>query len=344
MLNLLIIFGGASGEHEVSCLSAASVLRNINKDKYYVTKIGITKDGRWFKTDASADKIENGEWINEDNIKAILSPDRETHGIVLADGTVQKIDVIFPVMHGDFCEDGCIQGLFELAGIPYVGPGVLSSSVSMDKAATKLFVEKLGIRQAAWYVASPDFTDEDIDKITAKFNFPVFVKPCNAGSSLGAGKASNREELVCAIREAAKVDSKILCEEFIDAREIECAVLGNRDAKASTVGEILPSNEFYDYNAKYIDNKSGLVIPADLPEKTAEEIRTYAVKIFKALQCRCLSRVDFFVHKKTGEVYFNEINTLPGFTSISMYPKLWGASGIPYSELIDKLIEYAQKL
>ena len=344
MLNLLILFGGMSGEHEVSCRSAESVLTNINKEKYNITKIGITKDGKWFKTDAEPEKIANGEWINTENEKVFLSPDREHHGIILSDGSVQKIDVAFPVMHGDFCEDGCIQGLFELAGIPYVGSGVLSSAAAMDKAVTKLFVERLGIRQAAWHVVSPDFTDADIDAITAEFNFPIFVKPGNAGSSLGAGKASNREELIPAIREAAKFDSKILCEEFIDAREIECAVLGNSDAKASTVGEIEPSNEFYDYNAKYIDNKSGLIIPADLPQETIDEIRRSAVKIYQTLGCKCLSRVDFFVHKKTGAVYFNEINTLPGFTSISMYPKLWEASGIPYSELIDKLIEYAQAL
>lgn len=342
MKDLLILFGGKSGEYEVSEMSAASVLSNIDTDKYNIIKIGITKDGRWFKTDASPEQIKSGEWDSMPKQSAFLSPDTSHHGIFV-EGKLQNVDVIFPVMHGDYCEDGCIQGLFELSGIPYVGPGVLASAAGMDKSATKLFAAASGVPQAKWYITSPAASEEEIEKIESEFSYPIFVKPCNAGSSLGISKAGNRAELEKAIAEAAKFDSKILCEEYIDGYEVECAVLGNEDIRASVVGQITPSNEFYDYSAKYIDNASGLTIPANIPEETAEKIREYAVTVFKALGCRGMSRVDFFVLRGSGEIKFNEINTLPGFTSISMYPKLWEKSGIPYSELIDKLIEYAEK-
>ena len=342
MKDLLILFGGKSGEYEVSEMSAASVLSNIDTDKYNIIKIGITKDGRWFKTDASPEQIKSGEWDSMPKQSAFLSPDTSHHGIFV-EGKLQNVDVIFPVMHGDYCEDGCIQGLFELSGIPYVGPGVLASAAGMDKSATKLFAAASGVPQAKWYITTPAASEEEIEKIEREFSYPIFVKPCNAGSSLGISKAGNRAELEKAIAEAAKFDSKILCEEYIDGYEVECAVLGNEDTRASVVGQITPSNEFYDYSAKYIDNASGLTIPANIPEETAEKIREYAVTVFKALGCRGMSRVDFFVLRGSGEIKFNEINTLPGFTSISMYPKLWEKSGIPYSELIDKLIEYAEK-
>lgn len=342
MKDLLIIFGGKSGEYEVSEMSASSVLSHINADKYNIIKIGITKDGRWFKTEASPEQIKSGAWESLPKQSAVLSPDTSHHGIFV-EGKLQKVDVIFPVMHGDYCEDGCIQGLFELSGIPYVGPGVLSSAVGMDKSATKLFADRCGIPQAKWCVLEHPLTPEKTEEIESRFSYPVFVKPCSAGSSLGTSKAKNREELKKAVCEAAKVDSKIMCEEYIDGCEVECAVLGNEDARASVVGRITPSNEFYDYKAKYIDNASGLTIPADIPSETAEKIREYAVTVFKALGCRGMSRVDFFVLRENGEIRFNEINTLPGFTSISMYPKLWEKSGIPYSELIDRLIEYAEK-
>ena len=342
MKDLLILFGGKSGEYEVSEMSAASVLSNIDTDKYNIIKIGITKDGRWFKTDASPEQIKSGEWDSMPKQSAFLSPDTSHHGIFV-EGKLQNVDVIFPVMHGDYCEDGCIQGLFEISGIPYVGPGVLASAAGMDKSATKLFAAASGVPQAKWYITSPAASEEEIEKIESEFSYPIFVKPCNAGSSLGISKAGNRAELEKAIAEAAKFDSKILCEEYIDGYEVECAVLGNEDTRASVVGQITPSNEFYDYSAKYIDNASGLTIPANIPEETAEKIREYAVTVFKALGCRGMSRADFFVLRGSGEIKFNEINTLPGFTSISMYPKLWEKSGIPYSELIDKLIEYAEK-
>ncbi len=339
-MDLLILFGGKSGEHDVSCLSAQSVLNNITKEKYNIIKVGITKEGNWLKTDASPEEIASGKWTELKNTPAILSPDPMHHGL-LVDGKVINVDVIFPVMHGDFCEDGCIQGLFELAGIPYVGPGVLASSAGMDKSATKLFAESAGVPQADWAILNAPYNDEMINIIENKFSYPVFIKPCNAGSSLGVSKVSSSKELEEAIKEASKVDSKILCEEFIDGHEVECAVLGNLYPKASCVGEVISSNEFYDYNAKYIDNASIINIPASLPEETSENIRKYAVAVYKALGCKGLSRVDFFVHKKTGAIYFNEINTLPGFTKISMYPKLWEHDGISYSCLIDKLIEFA---
>ncbi len=339
-MNLLILFGGKSGEHDVSCLSAQSVLNNISKEKYNIIKVGITREGHWLKTDATPEEIASGKWTELENTPAIISPDPAHHGLI-SKGEIIYIDAVFPVMHGDFCEDGCIQGLFELAGIPYVGPGVLASSAAMDKSATKLFAASAGVPQADWLLLNAPFEPSMIKAVEERFEYPVFIKPCNAGSSLGVSKATNSAELESAIKEASKVDNKILCEEFVNGKEVECSVLGNLEPKASTVGEIVSSNEFYDYNAKYIDNASILNIPASIPAETIEAIQKYAVKIYKALGCRGLSRVDFFVHKETGKIYFNEINTLPGFTAISMYPKLWEHDGIPYSSLIDKLIELA---
>ena len=342
MKKILVIFGGKSGEHEVSRRSAETVLMNIDTEKFDVIKIGITKDGEWFKTNASPADIASGKWEQLEKTHAVLSPDRKTHGIIV-DGKEEYIDAIIPVMHGDYCEDGCIQGLFEMSGVPYVGPGVLASSVGMDKSATKLFADAAGVPQAEWVLVEGELTKEKKEEIENKFSYPIFVKPCNAGSSLGAFKVHDKGELDTAVAEAAKVDYKVLCEEYVNGYEVECAVLGNGDAVASCAGMITPSNEFYDYKAKYIDNKSGLIIPAPLPEETTEKIREYAVKIFKALGCKGLSRVDFFVHKESGKIYFNEINTLPGFTSISMYPKLWEACGVPIKELITKLVDYAEK-
>lgn len=346
MQNLLIIFGGKSGEHEVSCISAASVLTNINAEKYNITKIGITKSGEWFKTEASPEEIKTGEWVNRPKTKAFLSPDTSDKGIItISDGValLEKIDVIFPVMHGTYCEDGCIQGLFELSGIPFVGPSVLSSAVCMDKGFAKLSFAAAEIPQADWLVVlKSEISEEIVEKIEEKFSYPIFIKPCNAGSSLGVSKVSSKDELLSALNEAAKHDNRILVEEFILGREIECSVLGNDDPKASVLGEITPSNEFYDYEAKYKSGESVLTIPANLPTYKTEKIREYAIKAYKALGCKGLSRIDFFVHKETGGIYLNEINTLPGFTHISMYPKLWESCSIPYNELIDCLISLAK--
>ncbi len=353
-----IIFGGQSSEHEVSRVSAQSVIENIDKQKYEVETIGITKNGQWLKYDGPVEKIGSGEWeaIAQKKLLESKPSESETESEittvnsarqVIAGNTKAPIDVVFPVLHGCNGEDGTIQGLFELAGIPYVGCGVLGAAVGMDKAYSKIVFEKEGLPQGDYLVFNRkqinNRMDDVVTQVEGRLTYPCFVKPSNAGSSVGVNKASDRESLEKALIIAAKNDRRILVEEFIDGREIECAVLGNDDPVASTVGEVVPCNEFYDYEAKYqVGDNSKVVIPAEnLPEETVAKIREYAVRAFKCLDCAGLSRVDFFVHKDTGEIYINEINTLPGFTQISMYPKLWAASGIPYSELIDKLIELA---
>lgn len=351
-----IIFGGQSSEHEVSRVSAQSVIENIDKNKYDVTMIGITKEGKWLTYDGPADKIGSGEWqeiaqkarINKETVPAHSgSTVNNTVRSIFGEDGKAPIDVVFPVLHGCNGEDGTIQGLFELAGIPYVGCGVLGSSVGMDKAYTKIIFEKEGLPQGDYLVFSRkqiNLQIEDVIKaVETKLTYPCFVKPSNAGSSVGVNKASNRDELIKALNIAAKNDRRVLVEEFINGREIECAVLGNDNPEASPVGEVIPCKDFYDYEAKYqVGDDSKVVIPAEnLPAETAEKIREYAVRAFKCLDCAGLSRVDFFVHKVTGEIFINEINTLPGFTKISMYPKLWAVSGIQYSELIDRLIQLA---
>ncbi|HEY5585951.1 MAG TPA: D-alanine--D-alanine ligase family protein [Ruminiclostridium sp.] len=353
-----VIFGGQSSEHEVSRVSAQSVIENIDKQKYDIVMIGITKDGQWLTYEGSTEKIGSGEWqtiaqqkllaqkqeANSASTEVAIS--NSARGILAENGKAQ-IDVVFPVLHGCNGEDGTIQGLFELAGIPYVGCGVLGASVGMDKAYSKIIFEKEGLPQGDYLVFSRKQVyyqnDDVIKEVEGKLTYPCFVKPSNAGSSVGVNKAANREELIKALNIAAKNDRRILVEEFINGREIECAVLGNDNPIASKVGEVVPCNDFYDYEAKYqVGDSSRVVIPAEnLTPEVAEKIREYAVRAFKCLDCAGLSRVDFFVHKVTGEIYINEINTLPGFTKISMYPKLWAESGIPYSELIDKLIELA---
>lgn len=355
---IAIIFGGQSTEHEVSRFSAQSIIENLDKDKYDIVMIGITKEGRWLKYDGPIQKIGSDEWeklaINKnlqgtkDN-KALLSSDNSTRTILAASGAEDEdkdIHVVFPVLHGLNGEDGTIQGLFELADIPYVGCGVLGSAVGMDKAIAKIIFDNEGIPQGK-YVAfnkSQFMLDSEkiVEEIEEKLGYPCFVKPCNSGSSVGVSKARNKEKLLEAIHLASNYDRRIIVEEFIDGREIECSVLGNDDPIASTVGEVIPGNEFYDYYDKYgSESKSKIVIPADLPIETVEKIREYAVRAFKALDCAGLARVDFFVHKRTGEIFINEVNTMPGFTKISMYPKLWEASGLPYSKLLEKLIDLA---
>ena len=342
--NVLVLFGGRSSEHDVSCVSATTVISNMNRDAYEVYAVGITKEGRWVLVD-SVEEIQDGSFVNSTK-QAVLSPDTTEKALyILENGAMRKIriDVAFPVLHGLNGEDGTVQGLFELAGIPYVGCGILASAVSMDKLYTKVIVDTLGISQAA-YVAVRKEEIEDVsvyEEIEEKLGYPVFIKPSNAGSSRGVSKASDREELVAGLREAANHDRKILVEETIYGREIECAVLGNEEVKASGVGEILAAAEFYDYEAKYHNAESKTVINPELPEGKEEEVRESAVRIFKAVDGQGLSRVDFFLEKDTNRVVFNEINTLPGFTSISMYPMLWGAKGIDKKELIDTLLKLA---
>jgi D-alanine-D-alanine ligase len=352
-LELLIIFGGMSSEHEVSCLSAASILHHINRDIYSIHTLGITKKGRWILTEATPERIADGSWENKiGNRGGILSPDRSFSGIRTLLGDEIPIDCVFPVLHGKYGEDGTIQGLFDLLGIPYVGSGVLASSTCMDKAVTKSVVAnivgKLGIRQAN-YATTDRFRfasgpTETVRMVTETFQntFPLFVKPANAGSSVGISKVRDAIQLFDGIRKAAEEDHKIIVEEAIIGRELEVAVLGNRKPQASKVGEIIASNEFYDYEAKYINELSRTEIVTDLSESKLAEIQRAAVEIYEVMGCRGLARVDFFL-EEDGTVVFNEINTLPGFTKISMYPKLWEASGIEYSDLIDRLIELAME-
>lgn len=346
--NLCVIFGGESPEHDISQKSVTSVLNNLDKDKYSIYTIGITRDGKWYLYTGDWSKIESGVWEKEPaELKtAFISPSVEHHGIVVCSDKPEiiHIDVIFPVLHGEYGEDGTIQGLFELSHIPYVGMGVLASANGMDKTYSKLVFDAAGIPQADWVVVnSGDNFEDKADEIEGKLGYPCFVKPARLGSSVGIGKAHDRAELIAALRNAEKYDRRILVEEHIDGHEVECAVLGNFDVSAATVGEIKPTVEYYDFDAKYNDNSTELVIPAELPEETIEKIREYSVKAFKALDGQGLSRVDFFVKYSDGSIVLNEINTLPGFTNISMYPKLWKNSGIEYKELLDKLIELAQE-
>ena len=342
--NVLVLFGGRSSEHEVSCVSATTVISNMDTETCEIYAVGITKEGRWVLVD-SVEEIKDGSWVDSKQ-QAMLSPDTTEKALyVIENGEFKKItiDVAFPVLHGLNGEDGTVQGLFELAGIPYVGCGVLASAVSMDKLYTKVIVDTLGICQAKYVAVYKDEIGEVsvYEKIEETLGYPVFIKPSNAGSSRGVSKAANREELIAGLKEAANHDRKILVEETIYGRELECAVLGDGDVKASGIGEVLAAAEFYDYEAKYHNAESKTVISPELPEGKEEEIRQAAVKIFKAVDGQGLSRVDFFLENETNRVVFNEINTLPGFTSISMYPMLWGAKGIDKPELIKRLLELA---
>lgn len=347
-LNIALIFGGISGEHDVSLVSTTSVYKNIDKSKYNVFTIGITKDGRWLYYEGDEENIKNGTWADLANknveINLVPSGNKEV-GILFEDGNVEKIDVLFPVLHGPYGEDGTIQGLFEISQIPYVGCGVLASSVGMDKLICKKVFSQIGLPQVNYtYTSKWAFnidSEKELNDIESKLDYPIFIKPANMGSSVGISKATNREELLKGIEEALKYDTRIVLEQGIDAREIEVAVLGNDEVKASIAGEIKPGKDFYDYEDKYINGVSVCEIPANISEENMENIRKMAVEAFKGIDGKGLSRVDFFIDKNSGEIFINEINTLPGFTSISMYPKMWDATGLPYSQLIDKLIELA---
>ena len=328
MKTIGIIYGGISTEHEVSIMSAKSVISNLNKEKYKIKELYINKYGKWFEIiDGKKEEIYNLIWVLKD------------------------LDIAFPVLHGIGGEDGTIQGMLEILGIPYVGCGVFASSVGMDKIYTKILFEKAEIPQTPYvyvknikdnYVIIDEKFDEEefeIKKITDKIKFPMFVKPSNSGSSVGVKKATNIEELKLAIENAGHYDNKILIEQGIDGKEVECAVLDVGEPIASTVGEIQSAEEFYSYDAKYNNSESKTIIPAKIEKKQIEEIKRLAIKAFKIIDGRHLSRVDFFIEKETNKIYINEINTMPGFTQISMYPKLFEAVGIKYSELLDKLIE-----
>lgn len=349
LLKALVLFGGVSSEHMVSCVSASYVINNIPRDKYEVYTIGISLSGEWYLYEGDTKDMPEDGWLKTGKItKAVISPDTTDKGIlVFRDNTVEhiQIDVIFPVLHGKNGEDGTMQGLLELSGIPYVGCDALSSACCMDKAVTNTLADSAGISQAKWLsVLEEDYNDKKdtfLKKAEEYLGYPIFVKPANAGSSVGITKAADRKALENAMTVAFREDRKVVLEEFIDGYEVECAVLGNYDAKPMTVGQIKPANEFYDYEAKYENALSELYIPAKISVEQQAKVQLAAVEVFKALGCSGLSRVDFFVTKDKGEVMFNEINTLPGFTSISMYPKLCEHSGIGYSELIDRLFRLA---
>jgi D-alanine-D-alanine ligase len=354
-VRLGLIFGGRSGEHEVSLASAKSVMANLDKDKYEVVPIGITQEGGWLLGTEPARLIEteNQSDIEErsgETTSVTLTGDPRLRRLIPVQGSEQlrdngALDVIIPALHGTYGEDGTLQGLLEMANVPYVGCGVLGSALGMDKEKMKMVFQAVGLPGVDYLVYRRNQWERSpetiMDAIEQRLGYPCFVKPVNLGSSVGINKAHERHELEYAINVAAEYDRKIIIERGINCRELECAVLGNDEPVASIVGEVISSGEFYDYNAKYIDNKSQTIIPADIPQATAEEVRRQAVTAFLALDLSGLARVDFFLDKESGQVYINEVNTMPGFTQISMYPKLWEASGLSYTELLDRLIELA---
>lgn len=345
-----LLFGGKSGEHEVSLQSAASILSAIDRAKYRVIPIGITKEGRW-RADPG---FLEGEFtrILQQGAPVLLPAEPNLSGqLIQLDasggrrGKRTSVDVVFPVLHGPFGEDGTIQGLLELSDIPYVGAGVLGSAVAMDKDVMKRLFQQAGLPTAPFLAFQWDHwrnrARELEQEVAVKLGYPCFVKPANLGSSIGISKAEGAEDLSKALALAGEFDEKVIVETALDAREIECSVLGNTDPQASLPGEIIPRTGFYDYQAKYLDDSAELVVPALLRPEQVENIQDLALRSFQTLECRGLARVDFFLERTTEEIYVNEINTIPGFTSISMYPKLWQVSGLPYSELIDRLIQLA---
>ncbi len=342
---IAVLFGGQSSEHEVSCISAVTIATHMDTEKYEQILIGITKEGDWLKVD-SVSQIEDGSWRNS-LVHAVLSAEATAKSVIfLEDGrvTTRKLDLVFPALHGLYGEDGTIQGILELARLPYVGCGVLASSISMDKLCTKMLVGTLGIRQARYIpLMRKELKNMEAaaEKVEAELSYPMFVKPCNAGSSRGVSKVRNREELKAGLSLAAEHDRRLLVEEMIVGRELECAVLCGEDCCVSGVGEVLAAADFYDYEAKYHSAESQTDLAPVLPAGKVDEIREAAARIFAALDGYGLSRLDFFLTADTNEVVFNEMNTLPGFTGISMYPMLWERMGMSKQELIDKLIASA---
>ncbi len=347
MKQVLILFGGASNEHDVSLLSASSVIAALDRTKYEPVLVGITKQGGWFYYTGDPALLPEDNWLKQTNCltPAILSPDTEHHGILLlreGKAELRRVDVCFPVLHGKNGEDGTMQGLLTMAGIPFVGCDLLSSAMCMDKAVTNMVMDSCGFAQAKWRAFTRHEFVQNAHALLREaadyLGFPLFVKPANAGSSVGVTKVKAFDALRAAVEEAFLHDGKALLEEGIDGIEAECAVLGNEQPIASVVGEVAPSNEFYDYAAKYIDNKSELYIPARFATELQEQIREKAIGIYHAMGCAGLARVDFFVRRGDNALLINELNTVPGFTSISMYLKLFDAAGIPYAQLIDRLL------
>jgi D-alanine-D-alanine ligase len=348
-LRIAVLFGGRSGEHEVSLRSAASIMAGLKEQEgFEVLPVGITREGSWIYGDDPLQALSTGD-VPGRNVRVTVLPDPAERGLYVLEGenkgSTIAVDVVFPVLHGTFGEDGTVQGLLELARLPYVGAGVLGSAVGMDKILMKAVLEQGGmpVGEYIWF-KSVDWERESgriSEEIKDKLGYPCFVKPANMGSSVGISKVSEEESLEEAISLAARFDRKILVEKHLAGREIECSVLGNDQPQASVAGEIVPCNEFYDYRAKYIDDRSTIHIPAALPEELSLKVRELAVKTYVLLDCAGLARVDFFVDDKSGKVWVNEINTIPGFTSISMYPKMWEASGLPFNKLLSELVELA---
>jgi D-alanine-D-alanine ligase len=337
---ICILYGGRSGEHEVSCRSAASVSRNLDPKKYRQVLIGIDKAGRWhLQREPRFERADYGERLE-------VLPAPEAVAVIPGQGLgslsgVLEVDVVFPVLHGTFGEDGTVQGLLEMANLPYVGAGVLGSSLAMDKQKTKEIWRQTGL-PVVEFVVVRDTSAESIAAVLERFELPVFVKPVTAGSSVGVSKVQGREALQPAIAEALRYDAKVMVEPAVEGREIECAVLGNEKAQAFAPGEILPAHEFYSYQAKYVDPEGAeLRLPADLSEAVSRQIRELAVAAFQAVECSGMARVDFFLERASARILLNEINTIPGFTNISMYPKMCEASGVPYPELLERLIDLA---
>ncbi len=347
-INVGILFGGKSTEHEVSLQSAKNIIEAIDKEKYDITLIGIDKSGGWHLKNSSHFLLNSHDpkliALNKEGSDVVLNPAGAKRNFLCPadDGAGGNIDVIFPILHGPLGEDGTVQGLLKLAGIPFVGADVLGSAIGMDKDVMKRLLREAGLPVADFLVFRKfEQNAIDFEKVTARLGLPVFIKPANAGSSVGVSKARDKKEFAAAIKEAFSFDNKILIEEAVTAREVECAVLGNEQPAASGVGEIITRHDFYSYQAKYIDeNGAEVKIPADIPAGIVEEIRRLAIRTFQALCCDGMARVDFFLTAE-GKILVNEINTIPGFTNISMYPKLWEAAGVPYSELIHRLIQLA---
>ncbi len=350
-LQVGVIFGGRSGEYEISLMSARSVLGVLDPAEYIVTQIGITPEGTWLSGEDVLETMERGEFDRLRPVTLLADPTRNgLNSLQQADGGVvmnllTKLDVIFPVLHGTFGEDGTLQGLLDMAGVAYVGAGVVGSAVGMDKGVFEdvMLANHIPVPKSMVVLrrSLESHMPAIIDQAEQIAPYPIFVKPANLGSSVGVSKCHSRSDLLEGLLEAARFDRRILIQQGINAREIEVSVLGNDDPEASVPGEVIPSREFYSYEAKYIDNASQLIIPAPIPEATSLKIRQLAVQAYKAIDCQGMARVDFLLDRDTGEVYLNELNTIPGFTSISMYPKLWEASGLPYPELINRLIELA---
>jgi D-alanine-D-alanine ligase len=350
-LRIGVIFGGRSGEHEVSLMSARSVLAALDPQKYIVTQIGITHTGEWLAGENVLDALDGGDLGALS--PATLLPDPTHKGLQLLRATdsgqiletLVDLDVVFPVLHGTFGEDGTLQGLLELADLAYVGAGVTGSALGMDKGIFKDVMHYQGVPVVESVVVLRSEIETNMPDVLSKAEkvaaYPLFIKPANLGSSVGITKCLGRSDLVEGLLEAARYDRRVLIERGVNAREIEVSVLGNDDPQASVPGEILPSREFYSYEAKYLDGTSGLLIPAPIPEQTADRVRELAVRAYRAIDCAGMARVDFLLDKDSGELYLNEVNTIPGFTQISMYPKLWEASGLPYPALVDRLVELA---